>query len=77
MNILPPIKLHNYYQDKAIIKLWWWRLRYCWYMYDACGCNTPIDFLWDCATAIDGPGNPYEEGMSPEEAVDSEMSYWE
>ena len=73
MNILPPIKLNNYFEDKAIVKLWWWRIQYCWIMWQACGCNTPIDFTWGCATSSD---DAYEDGMSPEEAVDSEMSYW-
>lgn len=54
----------------------WYRIRLAfWFMY-RCHFRVTPAFAWDCATSCDWEEGAYAE-ISPRDAVDEEMSYWE
>lgn len=57
-----------------IVRRFQWNVRYTFFMWRACRYNCALDFAWVCAVeSMDS----FNDGLTPAEAVDSEMSYWE
>jgi|KBSSwiStaDraftv2_1062776.scaffolds.fasta_scaffold00526_26 hypothetical protein len=55
------------------IAIFWWRIRFAALAMLRLRCG-PV-FAWRLATA-DFDGGLWEEGVSPREALDTELSYW-
>lgn len=54
------------------IWLLWWRVRYAYWIWRRCRCSCTLSFAWEAAKADES----YTDDWTPQEAVDSEMSYW-
>lgn len=53
---------------------WWWKFRYAYWMHRMVGLS--FDFCWDSATAALESQDFLEDGYTPREAVEIELSYW-
>jgi hypothetical protein len=53
------------------MKTFYWKFRYAYWMHRRVGLS--FDFCWDAATAA---MDAYMDGMTPRDAVDTELSYW-
>jgi hypothetical protein len=56
------------------IKLFWWRVRYTYHFCRRTGYSP--SFGWEIACMDDMDGGSFADGMPPQEAVDTELSYW-